>query len=158
VCQQGLQFFGDKVGALKELRRTLRVGGRVGVSVWCEIETCEPFAVLAAAITEILGSDAADGYRNGPWGFSDAQHLQDLLSAAGFADVEVSRDEIAVVFDDADHLIRTLGAAPVGAKVQALDPDGRRALRSAVERAAATLTDGGRIRGMTTCHTATGTA
>ena len=139
VCQQGLQFFGDKGGALRELRRALRDGGRAGVSVWSEIEACEPFAAIAAAIAEVLGPDAADGYRNGPWGFSDAQQLQDELSAAGFADIEVSRDEITVVFEDADHLIRTLGAAPVGAKVQALDPEGRRTLRRAVERAATTL-------------------
>lgn len=158
VCQQGLQFVGDRVGALTEMRRALREGGRAGVSVWCEIEACEPFAVLAAAIAEILGADAAGGYRNGPWGFSDARQLQDGLIASGFADVEVSRDEIVVVFEDADHLIRTLGAAPVGAKVQALDLDGRRALRRAVDKAAAPLVDGGAIRGTTTCHTATGTA
>ena len=66
-------------------------------------------AALAAAMAEFLGSDAAAGYRIGPWGFSDAQHLQDELSAAGFVDVEVSRDEMTVVFEDADHLIRTLG-------------------------------------------------
>ena len=158
VCQQGLQFFGDRAGALGELRRSLRTGGRVGVSVWCEIESCEPFAALAEAITEVLGADAADTYRNGPWGFTDAQCLYDLLGAAGFRDVDVSRDEITVAFEDADHLIRTLGAAPVGAKIRALDADGRRALRSAVERAAATFTGDGGTSGITTCHTATGSA
>lgn len=159
VCQQGLQFFGNRVGALRELRRALRNGGRAGVSVWCEIEACEPFAVLATAIAEVLGAEAAGAYRNGPWGFSNAQQLQDALGAAGFAEVEVSRDEIIVVFEDADHLIRTLGAAPVGAKVQALDPDGRRTLRRAVDKTAASLVDdSGAISGMTTSHTATGTA
>ena len=158
VCQQGLQFFGDRVAALRELRRALRDGGRAGASVWCEIEACEPFAALEAAIAEVLGPDAAGAYRNGPWGFIDAQHLKDEMSAAGFSDVEVRRDEITVVFEDADHLIRTLGAAPVGAKVQALDPDGRRTLRKAVETAAATLAHSGAISGMTTCHTATATA
>lgn len=158
VCQQGLQFFEDRVGALRELRRALRDGGRAGVSVWCEIEACEPFAALAAAIAEVLGSDAARDYRSGPWGFGDAQQLQDELQAAGFAGVEVTRDEISVVFDDTDHLIRTLGAAPVGAKVQALDAGGMRTLRRAVEESAATLIDNGAISGMMTCHTATGTA
>jgi len=88
-----------------------------------------------------------------PWG----EHLPDRVKA-GFADVEVSRNEITVVFEDAGHLIRTLGAAPVGAKVQALGPDGRRTLRRAVEKAASTLIDLGAISGMTTCHTATGAA
>lgn len=158
VCQQGLQFFGDRPGALKELRRALRDGGRAGVSVWCEIEACEPFAAIADGIAEVLGAETASGYRGGPWGFSDAQQLQDALSAAGFAGVEVRRDEITVGFDDADHLVRTLGAAPVGAKVHALDGDGRRALRDAIEKAAAPLVDNGAIRGTMTCHTATGTA
>ena len=128
------------------------------MSVWCEIDACEPFAALAAALAEVLGSDVSGGYRNGPWGLSDAQHLRDELSAAGFADVDVCRDEITVEFEDTDHLIRTLGAAPVGAKVQALDPEGRRTLRSAVEKAAAGLIQGGVMSGVTTCHTATGTA
>lgn len=158
VCQQGLQFFGDRAGALRELRRVLRDGGRAGVSVWCEIEVCEPFAALATAIEEVLGADAASGYRGGPWGFGDAQHLEDAMSDAEFTDIEISRDAITVVFEDADHLIRTLGAAPVGAAVRGLDNEGRGALRRAVEKAAVTLFDRGAISGTTTSHTATATA
>lgn len=158
VCQQGLQFFSDRVGSLRELHRALRDGGRVGVSVWCEIATCEPFAALEAAIAEVLGSDAADAYRNGPWGLTDGQLLGDELTTAGFADVDVSRDEMVVVFDDPDHLIRTLGAAPVGAQVDQLDPRDRREFSEAVEKATSTLIDNGALRGVTTCHTATGTA
>lgn len=94
------------------------------MSGWCEIEACEPFAALEAAIAEVLGPDAARAYRNGPWGFSDAQHLKDEMSGAGFFNVEFRRDEVTVVFEDVVHLIRTLGAVPVGAKVQALDADG----------------------------------
>lgn len=158
VCQQGLQFFGDKVGALREMRRALRDGGRVGVSVWCQVEACAPFAALATGIAEVLGSEAAAGYRNGPWGFSDAEQLHDALTAAGFAGVEVNRDEKTVVFEDVDHLLRTLGAAPVGAKVKELDTEGRNALRRAVEKAAEPLVANGTIRGPMTCHTASGTA
>jgi len=158
VCQQGLQFFADRVGALTELHRALRDGGRVGVSVWCEIAMCEPFAALDAAIAEVLGPDAAAAYRNGPWGFADGPLLEDELNTAGFADVQVSRDEMVVVFDDPDHLIRTLGAAPVGAQIDQLDPDDRRDFIEAVEKLTSTLIDGGALRGVTTSHTATGIA
>jgi SAM-dependent methyltransferase len=157
VCQQGFQFFGDRIGALGELRRALRRGGRAGFSVWCEIESCEPFAALDAAIAEILGSDAAAGYRNGPWGLVDGELLQNEMSAAGFTDVGLSRDEITVVFDSPDHLISTLGAAPVWANVQQLDPSSYQAFRSAVEDATAEFTHNGVISGRTTAHTATGT-
>lgn len=158
VCQQGLQFFGDRAGALRELHRALRDGGRVGVSVWCEIATCEPFAVLNAAIEQVLGPDAAAGYRNGPWGFADAQPLEDELRATGFTDVRVSRDEVMVAFDDPDHLIRTLGAAPVGRQVEQLGDGDRREFRRAVEHFASPLIAKGALRGVTTCHTATATA
>jgi SAM-dependent methyltransferase len=157
VCQQGLQFFGDRVRALRELRRSLRSGGRAGVSVWSEIESCEPFAAIETAITEVLGADDAAGYRNGPWGLIDGELLVGEMSAAGFADIALSRDEITVVFDNADHLIATLGAAPIGAKVQQLDESGYQELRIAVENATAALTHNGVIRGTTTAHTVIGT-
>ena len=34
LCQQGLQFFPDKALALREMRRVLRRGGRLALSVW----------------------------------------------------------------------------------------------------------------------------
>jgi SAM-dependent methyltransferase len=158
LCQQGLQFFPDRVRALEELRRALCDGGRVGVSVWCEIEACEPFAALEAAIAEVLGPEAAAGYRNGPWGYTDPEVLEDELRAGGFSGVEVRRDEITVTFADPDHLIRTLGAAPVWTQIQELGSEGRERLRETLATATASLIGDGAIRGITTCHTATGKA
>jgi hypothetical protein len=80
------------------------------------------------------------------------------MSAAGFTDVRRSRDEIAVVFDSPDHLISTLGAAPLGVRVQQLDPSDCQAFRTAVENATATLTHDGVIRSRTTAHTVIGAA
>jgi hypothetical protein len=80
------------------------------------------------------------------------------MSAAGFADVRLSRDEITVGFDGPDHLISTLGAAPLGAKVQQLGPSDRQAFRTAVANATATLTHDGVIRSRTTAHTVIGAA
>lgn len=34
LCRQGLQFFADKLGATREMRRVLAPGGRVALSVW----------------------------------------------------------------------------------------------------------------------------
>ena len=38
LCQFGLQFFPDPLGALREMRRVLAPSGRIGVSVFAEIE------------------------------------------------------------------------------------------------------------------------
>jgi SAM-dependent methyltransferase len=43
TCQQGLQFFSDRPAALREMRRALRQGGRVGIVVWTPIENSPPF-------------------------------------------------------------------------------------------------------------------
>lgn len=158
LCQQGFQFFPDRIGALTEMRRALRSGGRAGISVWCEIESCEPFAALEVAITEVLGTADAASYRDGPWGLVDGDLLQGEMSAAGFADVRLRRDEITVGFDGPDHLISTLGAAPLGVKVQQLDASDRHAFRKAVKNATATLIHDSVIHGRTTAHTVIGTA
>ena len=40
TCQQGLQFFPDRLAALAEMRRALRPGGQVGIAVWKRIAEC----------------------------------------------------------------------------------------------------------------------
>src|SRR4029079_6078895 len=43
-----LQFAGNPIGALKEARRVLRSGGRIGVYVWGPKEDCEANATMGA--------------------------------------------------------------------------------------------------------------
>jgi ubiquinone/menaquinone biosynthesis C-methylase UbiE len=57
-CQQGLQFFPDRVSALREMYRVLTPGGRLVLSAWGPIERSPGFAVLAEALTRHIGPDA----------------------------------------------------------------------------------------------------
>jgi SAM-dependent methyltransferase len=57
-CQLGLQFFSDREGALREMKRVLVPGGRAVVMVWREIDRAPGFAVLAAALARTISSDA----------------------------------------------------------------------------------------------------
>jgi ubiquinone/menaquinone biosynthesis C-methylase UbiE len=147
-CQHGLQFFPDRHGALAEMRRALRPGGRLGLAVWASVEMCPPFAAIRDAIGEVMGLDMAERYARGPWGLYDPRALADMVTAAGFT--EVSVDEIArpVRFPaGAAQLDRSLAASGLAAEIGALGRDMRAALASAVADKVRSLTDGsGAIR------------
>lgn len=153
LCQQGLQFFPDRLGALVEMRRALKPGGRAGVAVWCGIEENPFWDALATAVGWVLGKEAEIGYRSGPWGLPEADELARLFEAAEFADVDVSRHALPTVFEGGPaQLVATLPAASVGPQVAALDAAGRAALLAAAEAALAPLVHDGEVRSEAATH------
>jgi SAM-dependent methyltransferase len=132
-CQQGLQFFPDREGALAEMHRALRPSGRLGLAVWCSAEDCPPFAAMRDAVGEVLGPDAAARYAGGPWGLHAPQLLRDLVAGAGFTDVSVTEVARPVTFaGGAAQLERSLPASGLAAEVAALDHGTRAALSTAI--------------------------
>jgi SAM-dependent methyltransferase len=147
ACQQGLQFFPDRVPALAEMRRALKPGGRVGASVWCDIQQCPPFEALSIALGTVLGSEAQAAYRRGPWGLGDPEELTRLFEEAGFADVRVDRRTMPICFEGGPaQLVATLPTAIVAPQVAELDARGRADLLAATTTAAAALLDAGAVR------------
>ncbi|HXY44257.1 MAG TPA: methyltransferase domain-containing protein [Acidimicrobiales bacterium] len=140
-CQQGLQFFPDRQGALGEMRRALRPGGRMGLAVWSGVETCPPFAALRDAIGEVMGLPAAKRYAAGPWGLHAPRALADMVTAAGFGEASVEEIARPVRFCGAAQLDRSLAASGLAAEICALSSDTRAALASAVADKLRGLTD-----------------
>lgn len=84
--QQGLQFFPDKLAALKEVHRILRREGQLFVTCWRAVS---PFnGALAAALERHIGAEAAEKAK-APFSFRDGAVISDLLEAAGFEIVEL---------------------------------------------------------------------
>ncbi len=134
LCQQGLQFFPDRLGALAEMRRALKPGGRAGVAVWCAIEECPLWDALASVIGDVLGKEAEMGFRSGPWGLPEADELARLFAAADFTDVAVTRRALPVVFEGGPaQLAATLPTTSVGPQIAALDAGRRAELLAAAE-------------------------
>jgi len=156
TCQQGLQFFGDRIAALTEMRRALKSGGRLGVSVWSNIEDCPPFAALATALDEVMNSETATAYRLGPWGLGDSASIVQSVTESGFDDVTVRRIELPLIFDGGPRqLMLTLRAAAVATTLAELTEAELERLARAVDKATQVITVDGAIRSYATSHIVT---
>jgi ubiquinone/menaquinone biosynthesis C-methylase UbiE len=85
-CQMGLQFFPNKLAALREMRRVLADGGRLAVNV--PGPTPAMFSVLADALARHIDPEIAS-FAHLVFSLHDSGELQDLLEDAGFREVTV---------------------------------------------------------------------
>ncbi|HET9887085.1 MAG TPA: methyltransferase domain-containing protein [bacterium] len=109
VCQQGLQFFPEKQTAIGEIRRVLAPGGRIAVSTWRSLEENALFRDLHRVAERHLGSVVDHRH-----GFGDSGALQELLTAAGFHDVQVEAMSRLVRFEDGATFLRLNTTAIAG--------------------------------------------
>lgn len=157
TCQQGLQFFPDRPAAVAEMHRALVPGGRVAIAVWGPLERSPAFAALADAIEDVVGKEAADRFRGGPWGMPDPDDLARLLDGAGFADVHVVQRTAAGTFEEgAVQLAAPLVVSPVADDIASLSEDQAVALVEAVACHAEPITEGGAIRSTSEANVAIG--
>jgi len=149
TCQQGLQFFPNKVAALSELKRVCQPGAPVHVSVWTAADDGNPvFGEIAGAIARHLGDDLLP---LGPFAYGDAAAFADIARKAGLdfdgvtrmtLDSRLPPVEDLVLFD----LLFLGRPAPDGALQPVIDPDDTAgdavidAMISELDRALAPLT------------------
>ena len=144
TCQQGLQFFPDKIGALTEMRRALRSGGRAGVAVWTRVED-QLFGYLRDAIASVVSVELAERYL-GPFLLS-GQDAAQYAHAAGFENVNLQRVTLpADLPGGAQEMFDTLPASGIAPAIAALDDAKRGELLAEVTRLTKPLRDGGTLR------------
>jgi ubiquinone/menaquinone biosynthesis C-methylase UbiE len=89
TCQQGLQFFPDREGALREFRRVLGPEGRAVVSCWAELETSPAHHVLVDVVRRRYPE--RESVARAPYTLTSDEALRNLLVNAGFGVVAVER-------------------------------------------------------------------
>lgn len=133
----GLIFFPDTAAGAAELRRVVRIGGRVAVSAWTLGGLAiHPIALEALALVGVEQPDSAT--LPAAFRLSDPTRLEMLLLDAGFHEVEVLHVEHAVPIPDPEALFRSIPSwsAPLRPVFDRLSPaqlrDGEAAFRRLV--------------------------
>lgn len=125
LCQQGLQFCPNRGGALREMHRVLRPGGRFLCSVWRDLSHGPYFTAVVQAVTEHVSPDAGRRMR-APYALGDREELRSLVRAAGFHDVRITIDILPMHVSSLEQFLPgQFAASPVAADVAAMDSKAR---------------------------------
>ena len=133
VSRMGCMFFGDPAAAFANVRRALRPGGRLALTVWQEVAANQWITAIDTALGEAPSEEDADestGYAPGPFSLADPDLCRSLLGRAGFVDVRVEPLRIPLALgtvDDAQTFLDTWID-------EDLDEDGRARTRATLHR------------------------
>ena len=125
-CQQGLQFFPDKLTALREMRRVLIPDGKLVLGVWRSVKNQPGGRAMADALERHVSAEAAT-VRREPFSFGSADVIEKLVSDAGFSDVVVSPTAKNVSFPSAEAFTKRYISAriPLNTMVAAVSEQAR---------------------------------
>jgi ubiquinone/menaquinone biosynthesis C-methylase UbiE len=130
LCQMGLQFFSDRLGALAEIRRVIRPSGRVVLNV--PGPTPPVFRALEEVLRQWLGPEAGRFVAT-VFSLHDREEIRTLVNRAGFADVEVrSRRKRLVLPRAEDFLWEYAYSTPLAEVVSRLHEHARAELQQDV--------------------------
>ena len=143
VSRMGSMFFADPAAAFANVRRALRPGGRIALTVWQAVTANEWITAIDQALGEDPATEAEDeatGYVPGPFSLADPELCASLLERAGYVDVSVKALHIPLAFgtsEDAQAFLETWID-------EDLDEDGRAHATQSLRRLLAQNADRGR--------------
>jgi ubiquinone/menaquinone biosynthesis C-methylase UbiE len=145
LCQQGVQFFPDRLRGLCEMRRVLRHGGRLAFTVWSAI-TDSPYRAALADALERHVSKGASAMMRAADALNDAVELHTLVASAGFQNVRARPTiEMTRLPLPAEFVPGHLAALPIAQEIARLAADQRSAVVDDMTTALRGYVDGDHI-------------
>jgi SAM-dependent methyltransferase len=113
ISRFGAMFFSDPVAAFRNIRRSLRPGGRLALLSWQELGKNEWLTVIRGALAAGRTLPEPPVGAPGPFGLADPDAVRRILADAGFEAVGLREVNEHVYFgtdaEDAFGFVRTLG-------------------------------------------------
>jgi enediyne biosynthesis protein CalE5 len=137
LSREALMLMADPTAAAREALRVLRPGGRAVFAVWGPSAANPWLSALLNAVSTQLGAPVPPPGMPGPFALSGDGALAGILSAAGFADVDVHEVATPLQVASMDEwwtVVPSL-AGPVAAIIDSLPDDVTSAIRADAESA-----------------------
>ena len=99
LCGLGLMFFPDEEAALLEMRRVLRPGGRIALSVWAQAAEVPLIECALSCLRRLLPPPKVA--RPSIFRCGDPDWLQRRIASADFQAIDIRRVDFTVAFADA---------------------------------------------------------
>ena len=88
VCQFGVMFFPDKVGAARQVRRVLKAGGSYWFNTWSSLDE-NPLSRVAREVGARFLRPDTPVFVNIPFGYHDRDRIAADLRAGGFTTIDI---------------------------------------------------------------------
>lgn len=147
VSRFGVMFFGDPPAAFANLRQACRRGARLHAIAWRKAAE-NPFMTTAERAAAPLLPQMPPRPAGGPgqFAFADAAHVQAILAAAGWSQVELSPFDAACALPEAELMPYLTRFGPLGLILPQLDAPTRQRVTEAVRRAFDPFVDRDQVR------------